>query len=193
MTIRQRILKAVYPLIIGSKLANKYNRICFNTKHIKPNSSVYNITFELNDGTAANLASYKGRNILVVNTASDCGYTPQYEALEKLYQQYNLMIIAFPSNDFKKQEKGSDKEIAQFCKANYGISFPIAKKCIVIKREGQHKLFEWLSDATKNGWLNKVPVWNFCKYLINEDGVLTHYFEPGVEPLSSDMIKAIQL
>lgn len=193
MTLRQRILKTIYPFIIsGNKLSSKNNKVYYNENRIQPITPVYNISFEMNNGSIENLLSYKGKKILIVNTASDCGYTNQYDALQKLYEQYNIPVIAFPSNDFKQQEKGSDEAIAQFCKANYGISFPLAKKSVVIKNVLQNKIFEWLSDESKNGWLNKAPSWNFCKYLINEQGMLTHYFEQGVEPLSNDIITAIQ-
>ncbi len=193
MTLRQKILKTIYPLLIsGNKLADKNNKVYYNQNRIQPIAPIYNISFEMNNGSTESLLQYKGKKMLIVNTASDCGYTNQYEALQKLYEQYNISIIAFPSNDFKHQEKGTDEAIAQFCKKNYGISFPLAKKSVVVKSAGQNKIFEWLSNKTKNGWLNKAPSWNFCKYLINEEGVLTHYFDPVVEPLSNDIIAAIQ-
>ena len=193
MTLRQRILRTIYPLIIsGNKLSNKNNKVYFNQHLVQPNIPVYNIGFEMNNGLVENLSRYKGKKILIVNTASDCGYTNQYEALQKLYDQYKIAIIAFPSNDFKQQEKRTDEAIAEFCKKNYGISFLLAKKSVVLKKAEQNKIFEWLSNKTKNGWLDKAPSWNFCKYLINEKGMLTHYFEAGVEPLSNDIIAAIK-
>ncbi len=193
MTLRRRILRTVYPLLIsGNKLRDKNNKIYYNQNRVQPTIPIYNIVFEMNDGTATDLLFYKGKKILIVNTASDCGYTNQYEALQKLHDQYKITVIAFPSNDFKHQEKGTDEAIAQFCKANYGIRFPLAKKSVVIKKAGQNKIFDWLSNKSKNGWLNQSPSWNFCKYLINEEGMLTHYFEPAVEPLSKNMISVIQ-
>lgn len=155
---------------------------------------VYNIQFKLNNGKTNTLASYKNKKILIVNTASDCGYTNQYESLQKLFEANSnqLIIIGFPSNDFQQQEKGNDEEIAQFCKINYGVTFPLAKKSVVIKSAEQNKIFEWLSNEYKNGWLNKMPSWNFCKYLIDERGALTHYFEPAIEPLSTEVVTAIQ-
>ena len=129
-----------------------------------------------------------------MNTASDCGYTDQYEALESLYEKNmeKLIIIGFPANDFKEQEKGNDEEIAQFCKINYGVTFPLAKKSVVLKEADQNRIFQWLTHKEENGWLNETPSWNFCKYLINEEGVLTHYFESGIEPLSVQVISAIR-
>ncbi len=195
MTVRQKILKLIYPLIIlSNKLKGNSTNIFQNENNIQPNTSVYNIPFELNNGNIENLSAYKGKKILIVNTASDCGYTHQYEALQKLYEQNagKLVIIGFPSNDFKEQEKGNDDEIAEFCKANYSITFPLAKKTVVIKNSYQHKIFEWLSHKKENGWLDKTPSWNFCKYLINEEGMLTHYFKPAVEPSGSEITIAIQ-
>ena len=195
MTLRQKILKLIYPLIIKtSKTKGRLNKSFQNENNIKPYTSIFNIPFELNNGSIENLSAYKDKKILIVNTASDCGYTNQYEALQKLYKENagKLVIIGFPSNDFKEQEKGNDDEIAQFCKTNYGITFPLAKKSVVLKNSNQHKIFEWLSNKKENGWLEKTPSWNFCKYLINKEGVLTHYFESAVEPSGSEITTAIQ-
>ncbi len=195
MTSRQKILKLIYPLtILSGKLKNANNKILVNKNNAIPLTSVYDISFELNNGNTISLLSYKNKKILIVNTASDCGYTKQYKGLEKLYEQYKekLVIIGFPANDFGEQEKGNDNEIAQFCKINYGVTFLLAKKSTVIKNEHQNKIFNWLSDEKKNGWLNKAPSWNFCKYLINEQGALTYYFEPPIEPLSKEITEAIQ-
>jgi glutathione peroxidase len=139
------------------------------------------------------LESYKGKKLMLVNTASDCGYTNQYEDLQKLYQQFNnqLEIIAFPANDFKEQEKGSDSDIAQFCKVNFGVTFPLAKKSVVVKSNDQNNIFKWLTNKAKNGWNEKAPSWNFSKYLIDEQGTLTHYFDPSVSPLSDVVVEAI--
>ena len=139
------------------------------------------------------LHQYKGKKILLVNTASDCGFTAQYDELEKLYQQYKdrLVIIAFPANDFKEQEKKDDPSIATFCKLNYGISFPLMQKSHVIKGAEQNAVFQWLSDAKLNGWCDQQPVWNFSKYLINEEGELTHFFAMTVSPLGKEVVGAL--
>jgi glutathione peroxidase len=195
MTLRQKILKTIYPFVISlSKIKGQHHKVYINKNNVQPNLSVYNIPFQLNNGSTNTLSSYKGKKILIVNTASDCGYTNQYARLQNLYDQFagKLIIIGFPSNNFKEQEKGNDEEIAQFCKINYGVTFPLATKSAVIKSAQQNKIFDWLGDKTKNGWLNEAPSWNFCKYLINENGVLTHYFEPAVEPMSNDIINAVQ-
>jgi glutathione peroxidase len=195
MTLRQKILKLVYPLIIKrSKEKGYHNKILHNKHNIQPHAPVYDIQYELNNGSAETLSVYKGKKILIVNTASDCGYTNQYDALQQLYEEnkMRLIIIGFPSNDFKEQEKGSDDEIAQFCKINYGVTFPLAKKSVVTKNADQNKIFRWLSNKNENGWLDKMPSWNFCKYLINEEGVLTHYFDPAVEPSKPEVTTAVR-
>ena len=130
---------------------------------------------------------------MLVNTASNCGYTDQYEALQKLSEEYKdkLIVIGFPANDFKQQEKGSDEEIAQFCKLNFGVTFPLMKKTVVVKTAEQNEVFRWLTDSTKNGWNNKAPSWNFTKYIVNEEGVLTNYFGASVSPAGKDVIKVI--
>lgn len=147
----------------------------------------------LNNGTLLPFENLKGRKALIVNTASNCGYTSQYSDLQELYEKKKekLIILAFPSNDFKEQEKGTDEEIAQFCQLNFGVSFPIAKKSIVISNPGQDKVFQWLTCKEQNGWNDQQPTWNFSKYLINEKGRLTHYFGPAVSPMDPEVIKAI--
>ncbi len=139
-------------------------------------------------------STLKGKKILLVNTASNCGYTNQYNDLQKLHQRYSdkLVVLGFPANDFKEQEKGNDEEIAQFCQVNFGVSFPLAKKSRVVKSVEQNPVFNWLTDKSKNGWTNKQPSWNFAKYLVNENGILTHYFDPSISPLDKQVISAIE-
>ena len=127
------------------------------------------------------------------NTASECGYTDQLESLQKLWQlnKDHLVVIGFPSNDFRNQEKLNNKEIASFCSNIYHITFPVAQKSVVKKTEEQHPIYQWLSDKNKNGWNDNPPSWNFSKYLVDEEGVLTHYFDPGIDPTSPEVIRAI--
>jgi glutathione peroxidase len=174
-------------------LLKKNTRVAENRNSTRPVESIYELSVQLNNGAILPLSTLRGKKILLVNTASDCGYTAQYADLQKLYThaKEDLVVIGFPANDFKEQEKGSDEEIAQFCSLNYGVSFPIAKKTTVIKNEAQHPVFQWLTDKELNGWNNQQPVWNFSKYLVNEEGVLTHYFDPSVLPVSDEMLKAI--
>jgi glutathione peroxidase len=194
MTGRQKVLKAIYPVFVWfSKLGNKNADTLTNKKVLAP-VSFYSLKGILNDGKELDLATFKGKKILLVNTASDCGYTDQYSDLQKLYagNKDKLVILGFPANDFKEQEKGSDKDIAQFCKQNYGVEFPLMKKSTVIKTPDQNPIFQWLTDAAKNGWNSKAPSWNFSKYLVNEDGTLTNYFGPAVEPTGETIRLAIE-
>jgi len=195
MTFRQKILKLFYPLFIRINKANdRHMRVLRNEKNIEPLTPIYQLSIQLNNGRQEPLSNYRSKKILFVNTASDCGYTNQYEALESLYEKNieNLTIIGFPANDFKEQEKGNDEEIARFCKINFGVTFPLAKKSAVKKGNEQNEVFNWLSHRTKNGWLDKAPPWNFSKYLVNENGILTHYFDPAIDPLSTEVAEAIQ-
>lgn len=194
MTVRQKIIKAVYPLFtFWSKAAGK-NVTALSNSTVKPAISFYTLKDTLNNGTEFNFTSLKGKKALLVNTASDCGYTPQYADLQKLYEQYgnDVVVIGFPANDFKEQEKGTDEEIAQFCKSNFGITFPLMKKSTVVKSKEQNKVYRWLTDASQNGWNNKPPSWNFSKYLVNEEGMLVNYFGPGVSPISDEVIQSIK-
>ncbi|MDQ6815607.1 MAG: glutathione peroxidase, partial [Bacteroidota bacterium] len=152
-------------------------------------TSFYDLRATAINGSEIDFNTFKGKNVFIVNTASDCGYTNQLSDLKKLNQLYTkeLVVLGFPSNDFKEQEKLSDKEIESFCIVNFGVDFPLTQKCVVIKDKRQHDVFKWLSDRDKNGWNEKAPEWNFAKYLINRKGILTHYFGPGVEPLSNDI------
>ena len=194
MTGRQRLFQIVYPLWIAyTKLMGRNIKVLTNSKNVPPAESIYSLQVPLNNGNNLSLEAYKGKKIMLVNTASNCGYTNQYDDLQKLYQQFNnqLEIIAFPANDFKEQEKGSDSDIAQFCKINFGVTFPLAKKSVVVKSNDQNSIFNWLTNKKKNGWNEKAPSWNFSKYLIDEKGTLTHYFDPSISPLSNDVINAV--
>ena len=160
----------------------------------QPGAKAPAFTLPDQNGKPVSLALLKGKKVLIVNTASDCGYTDQYAELEKLYQQYKgqLEILAFPANDFKEQEKGNDAAIAEFCKKNYGVSFPLMARSTVIKSANQNPVFNWLTNPASNGWNSKLPGWNFSKYLVNDKGQLTHYFDSGVSPLSKEVINAIK-
>lgn len=191
MTINQRIRKAIYPFVMAAgKLMGMKYYVTYNKMKAKPLQSFYSLQGEAINGKSIALSAYKGKKILLVNTASDCGYTGQYDELEKLHQQFGetLIVMGFPANDFKEQETGSNEEIAAFCKMNYGVTFMLMKKSSVAKGEHQNEIYKWLTSADKNGWNNKPPEWNFSKYLINEEGVLTNYFSPAVSPLSKEIV-----
>ena len=192
MTIRQKFLRFAYPLFNAlTSLTGKNNRkISASTK---PATSFYDLSITLNNGDILPFSGLKNKKVLLVNTASDCGYTRQYQGLQALQEKYqdNLTVIGFPANDFGEQENEGDETIAAFCKVNYGVSFPITKKSTVIKNSLQNKVYRWLTDENKNGWNYVAPSWNFCKYLVDEKGNLTHYFEAGVEPMSKELEEAI--
>lgn len=136
------------------------------------------------DGKDFNLSSLKGKKVLVVNTASKCGNTPQYADLEKLYEQYKnqkLVIIGFPANNFGKQEPGSNEEIAEFCTKNYGVTFPMMSK-ISVKGDDMDPLYQWLTSKSQNGVMDSEVTWNFQKYLIDEKGSLVDMVAPKVKP-----------
>ena len=194
MTTKQKIIKAIYPAILwASQLKNKSKRMQVNQKKIVPISSIYDLSVILNNGELIRLENLKGKKILFVNTASECGFTPQYDGLEALSNEYKekLIIIGFPANDFGEQEKGTDQQIAEFCKLNFGVSFPLAKKSSVIKSAEQNNIFKWLSDESLNGWNQQAPTWNFCKYLVSEQGELLGYFDSSVSPHSGEIKKVI--
>lgn len=193
MTGRQKVLKAIYPLWIW--WANKKG---LGTKKLSNENAVpvvpfYSLKDTLIDGRIYDFEQLKGKKVMLVNTASDCGYTGQYDALQKLSEKYKdkLVVIGFPANDFKEEEKGTDAEIAQFCKINFGVSFLLMKKSSVKKGPNQNKIFQWLCDPGKNGWSSQVPSWNFCKYIVDEQGRLTNYFASTIEPFDKEIINAL--
>jgi glutathione peroxidase len=146
------------------------------------------------DGKEANLADYKGKVVLIVNTASQCGLTPQYEGLEALHEKYGkegLAILGFPANEFGKQEPGTNDEIATFCKKNYGVKFDMFSK-VIVKGEGQCPLYQFLTSKETNPKFAGPISWNFEKFLINRDGEVVSRFKPQVEPDSSEVVGAIE-
>ncbi|MBB1285909.1 glutathione peroxidase [Flavisolibacter sp. BT320] len=194
MTVRQRIMKLAYPLILLFRQISTKEKVALNEKKAAPPVSFHLLSATINNGQDLPFEKLKGKKVLLVNTASDCGYTAQYAELQQLYRhaKEDVEIIAFPANDFNDQERGSDKDIAQFCAVNFGVSFPLTKKAVVVKTPGQHPVYQWLTDPKQNGWNDRAPAWNFTKYLVNEEGMLTHYFDPGVSPVSTQVLKAIQ-
>ncbi|HEY0666902.1 MAG TPA: glutathione peroxidase [Sphingobacteriaceae bacterium] len=141
------------------------------------------------DGKTLNLSKYKGKKILIVNTASKCGNTPQYEALEKLAKQYKdkLVVIGFPANNFGGQEPGSNLEIREFCSKTYGVTFPMAGK-VSVKGDDIDPLFKYLTTAENPDFTGEIK-WNFEKFLIDENGKLIHRFRSKVQPLSPEITK----
>ena len=140
------------------------------------------------DGGEIDFSTFKGKKILIVNTASECGYTPQYKDLETLYNQYKdkLVIVGFPANDFGGQEPGTNDEIKTFCSKNYSVSFPMAAK-VSVKGESIAPIYQWLTQKEKNGVLDAEIKWNFNKFLLNENGEIISKFESSTNPLSKDI------
>lgn len=145
------------------------------------------------DGTDLNLSKYKGKKVILLNVASECGNTPQYADWQKFYEtnKSKVVVLGIPANEFGGQEPGTSKEISTFCQKNYGVTFPMAEK-IVVKGANKAPLYKWLSDKSLNGWNDKEPTWNFCKYVVNEEGQLTHFFGDKVLPNDPAFLKAIE-
>ncbi|MCB9065631.1 MAG: glutathione peroxidase [Chitinophagales bacterium] len=158
----------------------------------KMHKSIYEFKVEALDGSTIDFADFKGKKILIVNTASKCGYTPQYEGLEALYEQHkdNLVIVGFPSNNFGFQEPGSNEDIAEFCKKNYGVTFPMAAK-INVKGKKMAPIYHWLTKKEYNKYEDSSVKWNFQKYLIDENGNLIGVFGSKVKPDSEELLSAI--
>ena len=145
------------------------------------------------EGNTFELSELKGKKVLVVNTASKCGLTPQYEQLQKLYETYggeDFTIIGFPANNFANQEPGSNDEIATFCEKNYGVTFPMMSK-ISVKGDNIHPVYLWLTDKKLNGKMDSDIAWNFQKYLIDENGNLVDMVEPKVKPNNTKIVSWI--
>lgn len=149
----------------------------------EPLTSIYDISVTDIQGREIPLSLYKGRKLLIVNTASECGYTPQYAQLQELHEKMGaqIAVLGFPSNNFGGQEPGTESQIMSFCQKNYGVTFPLFAK-VKAKGKDKHPLYEWLSNPEMNGWNSQEPAWNFCKYLIDENGKLLHFFKSAVSP-----------
>ncbi len=155
--------------------------------------SFYDFKTTALDGTPFDLSSLKGKKVMVVNTASKCGLTPQYKDLQSLYEQYadqNFVIIGFPANNFAQQEPGSNKEISEFCTLNYGVTFPMMSK-ISVKGDDIDELYKWLTTKEENGVMDAPIQWNFQKFLIDENGKLVDMIPPKELPNSEKVIKFI--
>ncbi len=156
-------------------------------------ANVYQFKVPSIDGATIDFSKFKGKKILIVNTASKCGYTPQYVELEKLHKAYGskLVIIGFPANNFGGQEPGSNAEINDFCKKNYGVSFIMAEK-VSVKGEDIHPLFKWLTSKSDNGVMDAEIKWNFTKFLLDEKGKLLAVYPSKVSPMSEEITNQLQ-
>lgn len=156
-------------------------------------SSVYNFNLKDIDGNEVSLEQYKGKVLMIVNVASKCGYTPQYEGLQNIYEAYKdegLVILGFPANNFKGQEPGSNEEIKQFCTLEYGVEFPMFSK-VSVKGDDQAELFKYLTSQPNPDFEGDIE-WNFEKFLIAKDGSLVRRFRSAVKPESEELVKAIK-
>ena len=193
METKQKILKFLYPVIMGlTRLVKKNADVVSNKEKKEPLVPFYSLKFNTTDGKEVSFEQFKGKKVVLVNVASFCGYTSQYDGLEKLYEERKdkLTILGFPANNFGAQEPGKDEEIATFCRMDYGVTFPIFKKTSVLKPD-QNPVYKWLSDAKLNGWNNQAPGWNFCKYVVDEKGRLTHFLGSAIAPDSAEMKEAL--
>ena len=185
-TFTSTIIAAILSMAFSKKILEPPNPC----KSIK---SFYDLDLKDINGKNINLDSFRGKKIMIVNVASQCGYTPQYKGLQSIYDKYNdkLEIIGIPCNDYGSQESGTNDEIKNFCESNYGVTFTMGAKQN-IKSSPISNLYEWLSNPELNGWNSTLPSWNFCKYIINEEGQLTHFLRSSVNPSGKEIIKILQ-
>ena len=158
-----------------------------------PARPIYDFKMPAITGEMIDFAQYKGKKLLIVNTASECGFTPQYADLQKLHELHGdkVTILGFPANDFGGQEPGNDQEIAGFCQENYGVTFQMFSK-ISVHGDDMAPLYKWLTEKEQNGWNTVAPNWNFCKYLVNEQGELVKFYASAVNPMSDEILNDIR-
>ena len=183
-------LLLIFAIGIGALFFSSFKakNIILNTNNIAPKKSFYELEAISLDGKKISFDQYKNKKILIVNVASKCGYTYQYEGLQKLQDIYQdkVIVLGLPANDFFNQESGSNEEIEEFCETNYGITFPMFEKTTT-KGKKQSPIYQWLTNKDFNGWNAQRPTWNFCKYLVNEQGKLVGFFDSKVKPLSEEI------
>ena len=175
-------------VLLMTSFKAKTKNIILNTNNIAPKKSFYELEAISIDGKKISFDQYKNKKILIVNVASKCGYTYQYEGLQKLQDIYQdkVIVLGFPANDFFNQEPGSNEEIEEFCEINYGIIFQMFEKTTT-KGKKQSPVYQWLTNKDFNGWNAQRPTWNFCKYLVNEKGELVGFFNSKIKPLSEEI------
>lgn len=163
-----------------------------NNTNVQP-ASIYAYKIESLDGGTIDFSKFKGKYILIVNTASKCGFTPQYKGLEKLYEAYSdkLVVVGFPSDNFKNQEFDTNEEIAAFCEKNYGVTFPLTKK-VNVKGDDTTPIYRFLTNKMENGVLDATISWNFNKFLISQEGQVLAHFDSKVKPDSEEILKYLR-
>lgn len=173
---------------------NNQKQATIDTSSNMKKGTIYDFTVEDISGEQFSLADLKGKKVMIVNTASKCGFTPQYAGLEEIYKKYgneDFTVIGFPANNFMSQEPGNNEEIQEFCQLNYGVTFPMMSK-ISVKGNDMHPLFKFLTQKELNGVSDNEVKWNFQKYLISEDGTVEHVFYSKTEPDDPEIIAWIE-
>ena len=190
-----KITLLMFTSLLTGIFANKKETAMRPNEEITAQKSLYDFKMKalIGDETI-DLAKYRGKKVVLLNVASKCGFTPQYADWQKFHEQYgnDIVVLGFPANNFGAQEPGSEEEIATFCQKNYGVTFQLFDKIDVTGKD-QHPLYQWLSTKTLNGWNDKAPTWNFCKYVVNEKGELTNFFASAVKPTDAEFKQALGL
>jgi glutathione peroxidase len=173
-------------------IISKKQTILLSTNVNNYKGSFYDFTVNDLSGKPTSLKDFQGKTVILINVASKCGFTPQYADWQKFHEEHGdkVAVLGFPANDFMSQEPGSSEEIAEFCQKNYGVTFRMFEKVNVTGKD-KAPLYDWLSKKELNGWNNQEPTWNFCKYLINKEGKLTHFFESKITPNNPEFLKAV--
>ena len=180
--------------IMGCKQQESLNKNLVTNTNSMERASIYQFKVQDLEGNEFDFNTLKGKKIMVVNTASKCGLTPQYKDLQELYEQFksdNFIIVGFPANDFMSQEPGTNEEIATFCERNYGVTFPMMNK-ITVKGKEMHPVYQFLTQKAKNGVADSEVEWNFQKYLLNEKGQLDMIISPRTLPTDEKIINWIE-
>jgi len=170
----------------------KFTKSMFEKKEAAAAKTIYDFKIKSIDGNTIDFSKYKGKKILIVNTASKCGFTPQYKGLEKLYEDHknNLVIVGFPSDNFGGQEYQQDTEIKSFCEKNFGVTFPLTTR-VDVKGDNATPVFKYLTNKSENGVLDATISWNFNKFLIDENGKLLAHFDSKITPESDELLSLI--
>jgi glutathione peroxidase len=186
-----RLLTAILFLSACATTSSKMNP---DAENQKPLASFFALNHQTLDGKPFAFEQLKGKITVLVNTASKCGYTPQYKDLEAFYAKHKdrIVVLGFPSNQFMMQEPGDNADIATFCEKNYGVTFPMFDKSDV-KGKDKSPVYDWLTNQKLNGWNTQEPSWNFCKYIVNENGELVSFFPSDVLPTDPAFMKAVGL
>lgn len=176
-------------IILGLSLFSLKNTSDTSFENSKA-ASIHQFKVEGLEGNQIDFSAFKGKKILVVNTASKCGFTPQYASLEKLYESHKdkLVIVGFPANNFGQQEPGTNADIKEFCTKNYGVTFPMAAK-VSVKGDDIAPIFKWLTSKSENGVMDADIKWNFTKFLLDENGILLNKFDSNIDPMGEEILK----